>query len=380
MLRLVKLPYLQWPTPDSMIVMWETSAEAAGQVRCWQTERVHATGTGQLRTLDSTCRVFDEPAAPRRIHRVELTGLQPETLYHYQVLSRDDRGEACQSQVYPLKTAPGKDTPFSFAVTSETGGTCSDDYNLEIFAQLRALRPDLLLVAGDAVCHGSEYADWERFFFGPAAGLLPSTPFFLVPGNHEENAPWLYRFTACPPPGNYYAFFYGNAHFIGLDSTAMVEYQGRQPRIITRDGGFAPGAPQREFLAGQLRASRATWKIVFFHYPPYVSSDYQVDEMRVLCPLLEECGVDLVFNSHAILYERSHPLRNGQLDLERGVTYVVAGGAGARPEWFNPKRAWHTAHAVAVPHLVQVSVAGTLLELRAIDYQGRLFDLVQLRK
>lgn len=42
--------------------------------------------------------------------------------------------------------------------------------------------------------------------------------------------------------------------------------------------------------------------------------------------------------------------------------------------------AWHTAQALAVPHFVQVVVAGDTLALRAIDGEGRLFDTVKLDK
>jgi hypothetical protein len=102
--------------------------------------------------------------------------------------------------------------------------------------------------------------------------------------------------------------------------------------------------------------------------------------MRELCPIFEENGVDVVFNSHTIVYERSHPLRNGKVNLESGVTYVVAGGAGAKPEWFHHKRAWHTAQALAEPHFVQVVIAENVLELRAIDTSGRPFDAITLKK
>ena len=64
--------------------------------------------------------------------------------------------------------------------------------------------------------------------------------------------------------------------------------------------------------------------------------------MRILCPILEQYGVDVVFNSHTIVYERSHPLRNNGLDLMKGIVYIVAGGAGACPQWFHHTRAWHT--------------------------------------
>ncbi|MBI4551299.1 MAG: metallophosphoesterase family protein [Candidatus Latescibacteria bacterium] len=359
--------------------MWETSEEASSKVMYWETQRVHSGLNGRFETVqESESTVEDDTLCT--IHAVTLTGLQPDTTYHYRVSSTTRQGETVESEEYPLKTAVEEHTPFSFAVTSETGGYGDDAINRRLFPQIRRSRPEFLLMVGDAVARGSVYDDWERYFFGPARELLTSTPFYLCLGNHEENASWFYRFVAYPEPKNYYAFSYGNAHFIGLDSTAVIEYQGSIPHLIERDGGFAPGSPQYEFLVRELRSSQTVWKIVFFHYPPYVSADYQVDEMRALCPILEEYGVDVVFNSHTIVYERSHPIRGGTVDRKSGIIYVVAGGSGAMPQWFHHKRAWHTAHAVAVPHFVQVTIAGETLELRAIDDEGRLFDLMTLNR
>ena len=90
--------------------------------------------------------------------------------------------------------------------------------------------------------------------------------------------------------------------------------------------------------------------------------------------------VDLVFNSHTIVYERSHPLRNDRIDMDSGTTYIVAGGAGARPNWLHHKRAWHTAQSLAVPHFVQVIIAGTAMNLNVIDCEGRTFDTLTLKK
>lgn len=378
MLDIIKGPYLQWATPQTMTILWETSSPATGEVSYYVATRVHADGNGRWQTETATRRVVVCAGAPRCIQRVTLTDLQPETVYHYQVRVWDTAGAVCESALLPCKTAVNAETPFCFAVTSETGGTCSDEYNREIFQQIERYRPDFLLMVGDSVCHGRNYADWERYFLGPARTLLHTTPFYLCLGNHEENASWFYDFVAYPEPKNYYAFTYGNSHLIALDSTAIVEYRARQPYLI--DGAFVPGAPQYEFLVNELRNSQALWKIVFFHYPPYVSADYQVDAMRVVCPLLEEYGVDLVFNSHTIVYERSHPIRRGRVDLAQGIVYVVAGGAGNYARWFHAKRAWHTAQALGVPHFVQVSIADRRLELQAIDYEGRLFDTLVMTK
>ena len=375
MLSIVKGPYLQWPTRDSMVVMWETSCPATSRVTWWETEGVHSGLNGRARSRAESERGADLSEL-ECIHLVRLDGLSPGTTYHYRSLSADPTGVTVESAEHPLRTAPAEQTPFSFAVTSETGGFGDEEIDRKVFGQIRRFRPDFLLMVGDSVQRGKRYEDWERFFFGPARELLASTPFYLCLGNHEDNAPWFYRLVSYPEPKNYYSFDYGNAHVVALDCTALVAYREGRP---VRVQDFGPGCAQYEFLIRDLEKCRATWKIVFFHYPPYVSGDYEVAQMREICPVLERFGVDLVFNSHTIVYERSHPLRHGRLDLEAGIVYVVAGGAGAMPGWLHPHRAWHTAQSLAVPHFVQVVVAGPTLELRAFDDQGRLFDQASLR-
>jgi hypothetical protein len=376
MLQIVKGPYLQWPTQDSIKVMWETSQPATSTVTFFRTVKVHAGLSGGFHTLEDSERTV-EADGQTEIHTVSLDNLDPETTYHYHVSSVTDGGDEVTSDVYPLQTAVRDDTPFSFAVTSETGGFSSDDFNRRIFEQIPRYRPNFLLIPGDSVSRGSRYEDWSRLLFTPGRDLFTNTPFYLCQGNHEENSPWYYRFTSFTEPGNYYSFDYGNTHFTALDSTAFVEYKDGKP-VATED--LKPGSAQYEFLADDLEKTKKTWKVVFFHYPPYVSGDYQVEEMRALSPVMERHGVDLVFNSHTIVYERSHPLTANRLDEKSGIIYIVAGGAGAKPDWFHHKQAWHTAKSLAVPHFLQVIIAGNTLELHAIDLDGNLFDTLKLTK
>ena len=379
MLNIVKGPYLQWPTQDSIKVMWETSQPASSTVTYSRTLKVHSGLSGGFHTLeDSESKV--EGDGGTEFHTVTLDNLDPETTYHYQVISTGEDGDETSSQVYPLQTAVREETPFSFAVTSETGGFGSDDFNREIFEQISRYRPNFLLIPGDSVSRGSRYEDWSRYLFNPGRTLFTTTPFYLCQGNHEENSPWYYRFTSFPEPGNYYSFDYGNTHFTALDSTAFIEYIDGKP--IPREE-LKPGSAQYEFLADDLAKTEETgqtWKIVYFHYPPYVSGDYQVEEMRALSPVMERHGVDLVFNSHTIVYERSHPLTANRLDEKSGIIYIVAGGAGAKHDWFHHKQSWHTAKSLAVPHFLQVIIAGGTLELHAIDLNGQLFDTLKLTK
>ena len=131
------------------------------------------------------------------------------------------------------------------------------------------------------------------------------------------------RFIYQPPHHNYCAFQWGCASFIGLDTTALATTGGNGARL--RHGALSPGSDQYEFLVSALQKSRddqagSLWTVIFMHFPPYVSADYQIDCMRELCPLFDTYGaVDLVFTSHTIVYERSHPIRSGKIDHENGT-------------------------------------------------------------
>ncbi len=369
MTGLLKGPYLQWPTQESITVMWETATDQIGEVEWFETEAVHAGLSGAARTVEESRRSVCEVAATR-IHRVELNALQSGRQYHYRVVGEE--------QLHPMHSAPDTSTPFSFCVTSETGGYGDDEINERIFEQIARYRPDALIVVGDAVRNGSNYDDWERYFFGPARSLLHHTPFYLCPGNHEENADWFYQFTDFPAPGNYFGFDYGNAHFTAADSTRLVDFGDGHP-VVTPE--MKPESAQRTFLRQDLTAGAAAmWRFAFYHYPPYVSGDYEVAQMRELGADADAAGVDIVFNSHTIVYERSHPIRGGQLDVDEGTIYIVAGGAGAKPDWLHPKRAWHTAQSQAIPHFVHVTIAGPTLELQVVDLDGHVIDHLRLRK
>ena len=133
------------------------------------------------------------------------------------------------------------------------------------------------------------------------------------------------------------------------------------------------------FLEQDLAASDARWKFVVFHYPPYTSAIWEVPELRIFVPLFERYGVDIVFNSHAIVYERSHPLKGGKPDKD-GVRYILTGGFGDFDDWFWDKTNGRSAKIAARPNYVRVAVTPWSLELQAIDYEGKLFDTLNLEK
>ena len=117
----------------------------------------------------------------------------------------------------------------------------------------------------------------------------------------------------------------------------------------------ADDAKLRAWLEADLRGSRQPWKFVCFHAPAFHTSreHYTEQKMRLWEPLLEQCGVDVVFAGHVHNYQRSKPLHftpvggrdargriNGDLRVDEkfdgvknttpdGIIHIVSGGGGA---------------------------------------------------
>ena len=381
-MNFIKNPYLQLPETDGITVMWETDELSTSQLLVWEAAcpdcgdvQYKPQGEPQIFSGDDGC-----------VHRVKITGLESGKDYCYQTISSTTEIKLT-SECLVFRTKSGKDGVFSFAVTSETGGaTFGGWYPLEstgrLVESIAAERPDFLLFVGDMVWDGKQKKEWDNLMFTPFRNLLSNTPFFHCAGNHENHSDYMRQFLATSEKG-YYDFTYGCAHFVALDSTQLADHikdqEGNYISIelmqpLTEDN------PQVRFLTESLKKSDSKWKFVYFHYPPYFSGTWEAPVLRPLCRIFEEYDVDMVLTSHAIVYERSHPIRNDFIDFSKGIRYIVVGGAGERPEWFHHKKAWHTARSRAVPHFAHISVTPEQLELQAIDMEGRVFDNFVLLK
>lgn len=372
-----KYPYLQTPVIDGITVMWETDEMCISELHVWEAF-CPSCGNVQYSPIGEPLIFQGENG---NIHRIQVTGLESGKDYCYKAISKD-RTNQLESDVLVFRTQPPVNSSFSFAVTSETGGSRSSMQTMDILANCISIeRPDFLLFVGDMVYDGTRKQDWDEYLFTPFRKLLANTPFYHCAGNHENHSEYMKRYLGTPKEG-YYSFVYGCAQFIALDATLLSEHVENEKSNFTIEltEPLSPENPQIAFLISSLKNSTSPWKFVYIHYPPYFSGTWEASVLRPLCVLFEEYGVDIVFTSHAIVYERSHPITNGRIDYKKGVRYVVVVGAGARPQWFHHKKAWHTAKSRAVPHFVHVSVTQEHLELQAIDFEGRLFDMISLHK
>ena len=304
----VVAPYLQYGTQTSMTVMWRAAKAGPGAVQWGENAR---------------CKNRVEADKEAIIQEVRIEGLKPETQYFYMVESVDSEGNVIESDVSTFQTASKPETPFAFAVISDTQG--NPKVNGAIAKLAWARRPNFLLHPGDLVDQGRMGDDWIDEFFASMNPLISRVPMYPVLGNHEQNAKNYFDYMSLPNPEYYYQFSYGNADFFLIDSNRKVD----------------PSSEQFKWLDEQLGKSKATWKFVCHHHPPYSSDENDYGNLwrtnkssrgdtrvRELVPLYEKHKVDIVWTGHIHSYERTWPLRESQAVNQDGTIYMITGGGG----------------------------------------------------
>jgi hypothetical protein len=135
--------------------------------------------------------------------------------------------------------------------------------------------------------------------------------FFPSLGNHDWDLgvprPYLDYFTL-PDNERYYRFSWGPADFFALDSA------------LDEPDGVRKNSKQAAWFQEQIAASTASWKIVYFHHPPF-SSGHHGSSPWMQWPF-QEWGASVVLTGHDHSYER--------FDIN-GLPYIVNGlGGGPR--------------------------------------------------
>ena len=328
--------------------------------------------------------------------------------------------------------------------------------------------PDFVMNCGDNVYESGTEDEYQRYFFpvynADVAGLrigaplLRSVPFYTVIANHDvqgkdengheiadfaKNPDSLAYYTAMHLPLNgpdqptyptptmgpadriaafqacanrrfprmaNYSFDYGDAHFLCLDSNRYIDPNDRALQT---------------WIAADLSQTDAVWKFVVFHHPPFNvgNEHYEVQHMRVLAPLFERHGVDIVMSGHEHTYQRARPLRflptgvgnsadigekdrrvSGTFTIDRGfdgvtrtspdgVIYIVTGAGGKHlydpgftdnpPLWTHAddNHADYVSKMVTDRHSISVfDVDGDHLTMVQIDEQGQEIDRIAVSK
>jgi hypothetical protein len=328
---------------------------------------------------------IDNRTLPAEHNWLEVTGLHPDTAYPYQV---DVNGQRIGGSI--VRTWPARATRLTFFVIGDYGNGSAGQRGVasamvsELYRREQAGDPvRFVLTLGDNIYasanlgyvirgSGADDRDWEGKFFQPYQKLLEQIPFLPTPGNHDGNASenaadlgtYLDNFFFPENrPARWYRFEFGGlAEFFALDSTENTPSGHPAP-------AYAPDGPQSQWLMQAIRASKAPWKIPYFHHPPFNAgpghgASYAV--LRHWVDLFEKGGVKAVFTGHEHNYQFSESSA-----LTGFVRYFVSGAGGElRSASVLPTMAHaHIEGWAAVRHFLVVEIDGGAMRVTPLSHE-----------
>lgn len=259
-------------------------------------------------------------------YTASITGLAPGQYYHYQIVAYSEAQTRLVLKQGRTRTAPPAEGAFRALVFGDSGSGLSAQWKLARL--IPGMDPDLILHTGDVVYDDGATEDFYWKLYMPYADLMARAAFYPVLGNHDvrtnDGQPLL---DACilpenGPPGQQnernYWFDFGCARFVAIDSNRDLPHY--------RDV-IAP------WLDEVLSTAGDRWKILYWHEPIFTSGHYlpATKLLEPLVPIIDRHGVHLVCHGHNHMYERTRPLRGGQIMPDgHGSVYISSGAGGAR--------------------------------------------------
>jgi len=306
--------------------------------------------------------ISGEPVENTVYNNTLLRNLWPNTTYHYSV-SNDGVN---WSQDVTFTTAAVGPTDFRFTMVGDE--STNDVTSLPIAQVIGGLNPRFNVIVGDLsyAGGGSGYYSngvptnvsafspgaWDAYLGIVGPNAAQSIPWQAGVGNHEMEplnnfgyAGFLTRFPQAYAPQAVTgspvlkSFTYGNVAVIQLDGNDLSAE-------LSDNNGYTDGQ-QTAWLAQELARYRAPGSgidfiVVGFHNCVFSSNTTHGSDggiRLVWQPLFDQYEVDLVVSGHVHAYERSYPLRGGEVTTvvpsggtvhphRDGTTYIDAGGGG----------------------------------------------------
>lgn len=365
-----KVIYLTWqhdPT-TTMTIQWMTPNSDLNSTLYYQDKDAKK---NQWTYAKGNYRLLPEKV-PYVVHRVEVQGLRPDTLYRFHF------GDATKPLAF--RTMPANlQKPVRFIV----GGDAHQSSLKKFRAMNKAaakVNPRFAVIGGDiaySAPKGSKknakenFGKWRSFFecwteeMRDKDGCL--IPMFAAIGNHEvkgsfqqtkADAPFFYAFFG----RGYHDFGFGNyLHLTFLNSGHTHPVQGLQTKWLD-----------------QVLKTHAYFlhRFATYHVGAYPSTGKFDDRVRRRIrenwvPLFEKYRIDACFENHDHAYKRTFPLINGKNHPE-GVLYFGDGSWGTSPR--KPKKQPYLAFAAAKQQVLVVDISQTDRKFWAIDPKGKVID------
>jgi hypothetical protein len=308
------------------------------------------------------------PFTDRMVHTVEITGLRPDTHYHFRLgrlVTREPDGAllfVAHGRVHKFGTLPATLT-----------------------------RPVKFISGGDIAYVNNEPKAanrWFNFFQTWGETMITSDgriiPVIPAIGNHEVHGDTYDLRGGAPNRGvspDRALFFYTLFSFPGRPGYNVIDV-GDYLSLIALDSFHSnpvPG-PQTEWLRGVLASRRTVPFVVpFYHVPAYpsyrpFSGAISVAIRANWVPLFDEAGVRFAFENHDHAYKVSHPLRAGQHHPD-GTRYLGDGAWAVNTREVRPlDQSPYLERALSRNHVFVVTLHPDRAEFTAVDSKGEEFD------
>eukprot|EP01103_Thecamoeba_quadrilineata_P009929 TRINITY_DN2034_c0_g1_i4.p1 TRINITY_DN2034_c0_g1~~TRINITY_DN2034_c0_g1_i4.p1 ORF type:complete len:366 (-),score=59.14 TRINITY_DN2034_c0_g1_i4:38-1135(-) len=273
------------------------------------------------------------------IHKVKLTGLDPNSTYHYYVEST-----GAVSNVFTFTTMPaGNDWSPRLIVYGDMGRHGGEPTLNSLISQVRSGYPNAIIHAGDFAydldSDGGVNGDAYMNRIQPIAGNMP---YMTCIGNHEDNYAFSNYINRFFMPGDsqnmWYSWNMGPIHFVAYST----EVYFTDSLIYTKER-------QIEWLQDDLTKANKNrdeqpWIIAYGHRPMYCSNadgdDCTKNTSLVragLEDLFFEQGIDLIIEAHEHSYERLWPVFNEtvtQFNYSNPLApvHIISGAAGCNEQ------------------------------------------------
>ena len=334
---------------DSVTIMWETETATQSQVKY---------GTSIPLSLQTTLNTTTSTK-----HRVEITGLTPNTKYYYQA------GDGSEwSDIYEFYTAPSGDEPFTFLVYGDHrphSGTTPPPELGQIIDKMIEEHPRFVISLGDHIQSSAASPEAWNNYVAQTDRIHCNACYWVAMGNHDQpGTKVLASYFEWPGEADrdYYSFDYGNAHFVVMCS----EIPGDDYPLGSE--GYNIGLEQKDWLEDDLAATNKPHRFVFIHRPLYQTGWVEtenLDKRDAVWQIFEENYVEAVFCAH------EHHYYHAQIGT---IPQIVTGGGGAPLSPVGIFDFFATEIYEETYHYVKVEVNGPTVTYTAYALNGTVID------
>lgn len=319
-------PYLQAVTETGFTVVWITDVDAAAWVEVAPDDGSHFFACDRPKYYETV--LGKRPVG--KLHKVRVEGLDKGTVYRYRVMQQALMTKVGEKKVcfgIPSGNDPFRQKPYEVRTLDSSAADCDfsicndihgrDSLFRCLFKDARNDSLDFVIFNGDMLSAMDREDQILKGYLSSASELFASyVPFFHARGNHENRGWFSYRFLDYFPTTNglpYYLVRQGPAAILILDCgedkpDSDISYSG----LILSDEYREQEAEWLEKVIETEEFRSAPVKIAVLHMPSSVGGWHGNREInRLIIPLLEKAGIDLMLSGHIHKYSFSGPGERG---------------------------------------------------------------------